>query len=182
MENEYKDIDALIKSLGIGYTATFIPQSKSRNAKEKYASFNWIVTISKGTHSSQQITTDYMQGIGYAPKDNFYAKNPSLHNKTIMESEIKLMTEGGVYCTRENQHIKKKLPAPALRDVLCCLVSDACVIDAGGFENWASDMGMDTDSRKAEKLYKDCLDIAIKLRAMLGNDNLVKIQEAFQRY
>lgn len=46
---------------------------------------------------------------------------------------------------------------PILSDVLECLASDAATIEnSNGFEDWASDLGFDTDSRKAETSYKQC--------------------------
>lgn len=38
------------------------------------------------------------------------------------------------------------------------------------------------DSRKGEAIYRHCLEIGLNLRLMLGNDGLVKLQEAFQDY
>ena len=44
---------------------------------------------------------------------------------------------------------------PTAKDVLNCLVSDACGFDnAQSFEDWASEYGYDADSRKAERTYK----------------------------
>ena len=56
------------------------------------------------------------------------------------------------------------------------------VLNAGTFEEWAGDFGYDLDSRNAEKIYRACLDNALKLRAMLGNDALDKLRELFQDY
>lgn len=46
---------------------------------------------------------------------------------------------------------------PKLKDVLDCLASDSSSIEnARSFEEWASDFGYDTDSRKAERTFKAC--------------------------
>jgi hypothetical protein len=58
--------------------------------------------------------------------------------------------------------------APSAADVLSCLLSDASVEDATSFEDWCSDFGYDTDSRQAEKTYRDCLFQTKELRAFLG--------------
>lgn len=61
---------------------------------------------------------------------------------------------------------------PTAADVLDCLASDAAGFEnARSFEEWASEYGYDTDSRKAEKTYKIVAKQAAKLRAMLGQDN-----------
>jgi hypothetical protein len=59
---------------------------------------------------------------------------------------------------------------PTAKDVLECLLSDASVEDYNGFEDWASDMGFDEDSRKAEKIYRDVLTQTEKLKKLLGDD------------
>jgi hypothetical protein len=58
---------------------------------------------------------------------------------------------------------------PTAADVLGCLCSDAQGVDHGEtFEDWASDFGYDTDSRKAERIYHECQSIALRLRGFLG--------------
>lgn len=58
---------------------------------------------------------------------------------------------------------------PPLYTVLDCLACDAAGIDnAFGFADWADDYGYDTDSRKAERIYKACVKSAEKLRAFCG--------------
>ncbi len=60
---------------------------------------------------------------------------------------------------------------PTAGDVMNCLCSDAASIEnATGFEDWASELGMDTDSRRAEAIYEQCDEQAGELRAFLGND------------
>lgn len=70
------------------------------------------------------------------------------------------------------------LPDP--ESVIYCLVMDSSVLDCGGFEYWADDYGYDTDSRKAETIYRERLDLALKLRAGIGEEGLRKLQVAFQ--
>ena len=60
---------------------------------------------------------------------------------------------------------------PEASGVLECLLSDASSVECfRGFEDWCSDLGYDTDSRKAEKTYKACKSIAKRLRSFLGDD------------
>jgi len=58
---------------------------------------------------------------------------------------------------------------PEVQDVLDCLLSDSDVLDRE-FEDWASDLGYDSDSRKAERIYKACLKSSGKLKAFLGEE------------
>lgn len=60
---------------------------------------------------------------------------------------------------------------PNAEDVLNCLASDSLGVDnARSFEEWAVEYGYDTDSRKAEKIYKTCEKQAKKLESFLGTE------------
>ena len=60
---------------------------------------------------------------------------------------------------------------PTADEVLDCLASDASGIEnAGSFEDWCGECGCDTDSRKAEKIFKECEKQAERLRRFLGPD------------
>lgn len=71
---------------------------------------------------------------------------------------------------------------PDLKGVLDCLASDSTGIEnARDFEDWASEYGFNTDSRKAERTYKICQGQAKRLRQLLGdgdafNDLLFKTE------
>ena len=71
---------------------------------------------------------------------------------------------------------------PDSLDVLSCLVSESDAIDSPAFDDWASNFGYDTDSRKAESVYRACLETGLKLRAAVGDSGLTKLREAFQDY
>ena len=58
---------------------------------------------------------------------------------------------------------------PTATDVINSLVLDSSALDET-FEEWAGDFGYDTDSRKAEKMYRSCIDYAIRLKRLLGGD------------
>jgi hypothetical protein len=61
--------------------------------------------------------------------------------------------------------------APEVADVLDCLASDASGVEnSRDFEEWCSEYGYDTDSRKAEKTYRICAAQAEQLKSFLGED------------
>lgn len=72
------------------------------------------------------------------------------------------------------------LPDPL--DVLYSLTMDSSVLDHATFESWASEFGYDVDSRSAESTYRACLDIALKMRAALGDSGMERLAEIFQDY
>ena len=60
---------------------------------------------------------------------------------------------------------------PEAADVLDCLVSDASsVANAQGFEDWAAELGYDTDSRKAHRTYTICQRQADRLKKFMGDE------------
>jgi hypothetical protein len=60
---------------------------------------------------------------------------------------------------------------PECAEVLDSLASDANAYDnARDFADFAAEFGYDTDSRKAEAVYKACGRIAKRLRDLLGED------------
>lgn len=77
---------------------------------------------------------------------------------------------------------KNRRIEPSPVDVLYSLTMDSDVLDAGGFEEWAANFGYDADSRKAESIYRACIELALKMRAGFGNDTLQELQTAFQDY
>ncbi len=57
---------------------------------------------------------------------------------------------------------------PTMAEIMSCLIDDARGVEDQDFESWASDMGWDTDSRKAEKCFNACRDIYFWLRRCMG--------------
>lgn len=179
----HSQLDTLIASLGITYQATFIPFSKSRNAKPdpkiSELSTNWKVALAKGGVTFE---TDYQQGIGHLPEPLKFQKT----SYTIDEdAAIRRACERGDYYarTRPSEYLKgRPLPAPELRDVLYSLAMDTSVLDSASFEEWASESGHDADSRKAEQIYQACLTVALRLRQLIGDAQMSALREAFQNY
>jgi hypothetical protein len=181
--------------------AEFVPWSKSRSFDEKIGrdvskkNLNWRVTLQKHNDDARFeqnrvidiITTEYSAGIGHAPSYN--AKNMgvrfSMMHAECLEKEIET---GKFYASSQTDKtlIGKPgkwcaiLPDPA--DVVYSLVQDGSAIDSPTYEDWAADMGFDADSRKGEAIYRQCLEIGLKLRAGLGEENLAKLRELFQDY
>lgn len=63
---------------------------------------------------------------------------------------------------------------PEISDVVYCILMDAQALNAQGFEDWAAELGYDTDSRKAEKTYQACLDNARKLQTLFPDFSVLE--------
>ena len=60
---------------------------------------------------------------------------------------------------------------PKLKGILSCLIMDADGADALTFEEWCSDFGYDTDSRKAERIFNECRRISVLLQRILPREH-----------
>lgn len=171
MTNESNEPQATIDALGLSVESVFVPWSQSRKfkkgAKLLDRSLNWRVTVKR--HGDDILSCDYSAGIGHVPSYKYYG-----------------MADLGKAVEFELEHGREaKSGKPIMSDatdVLASLVIDSGAIDSADFEEWANDLGYDTDSRKAEAIYRACLEIGLKLRVELGDDGLQRLREAFQDY
>lgn len=172
---------ALFDELKLTMVATFVPFSRSRNAKPNPKpndlQLNWVIHLQKVGFIF--LVTDYSQGIRHIPGYQIsYGGGRSTQNDFNILAAV---CESGK-ATRKIGYGLINLPFPTIDDVLYSLVLDASAIDYRGFEDWAEGCGYETDSRKAEGIYRACLDIGLKLRAAVGNVGLIRLQEVFQDY
>ncbi len=67
-------------------------------------------------------------------------------------------------------------PEPTFDEVLLCLVQDAGARHFESFEAWAAEHGYDSDSRKAEAVYRACMECAkALLKLFAGETELQRI-------
>lgn len=109
--------------------------------------------------SELKITCEARYGANRTTPDDFAGHNP--YRVTLRKGRRQLSTD---FFTGSGW---RKEPGAA--DVLSCLCSDAYAGEQT-FEDFCSDMGMDQDSRKAERIWRACKAIAPKLRRFLGED------------
>lgn len=169
-------IEAVAAELGITMVATFVPWSLSRNAGEKHSSLNWKVTLRR--NGRDILITDYAAGCGHCP--SYRQGRQTIASQAVLRHECEtgfpaVFVDG---FSRAARIPGRKPILPELASVLSSLVSDASAIDYNCFEDWASDMGYDTDSRSAEAIYRACLETGLKLRNALGESGLAALREA----
>lgn len=187
-------IAAICERADLTMESTFVPFSQSRNAKpgadgKPWRSLNWEVTIKR--HGRVVLTTDYAQGEGHAPalkvtgemrpgSSDKYARTLRRNavSREIETGRCHTFGEGWATQTDGTRDTKKPIPAPSIGDVMQSLARDSDVLEYGDFDQWASEFGYDADSRKAESIYRTCVEIATKLRAGLGGHLLDEIRLA----
>lgn len=172
-------------AIGLTVDWEFVPFSKSRNAQpdstfgngKPWESINWKATLK---HNGREILrTDYSQGLGHAPA--MKAKVKANVNQIMRENAAREEIESGMVCKWDFGDrpfsTRKPLPRPSVADLVSSLAMDSDVLDHACFDDWAESLGYDTDSRKAESIYRATLEHALALRNSIGNANLVQLQE-----
>ena len=184
-------LDNFVKENKIELKNTFIPHSFSRNApkvditnwdkkgntlfREKDLSLNWKIALRGNNHA---FSTDYSKGIGHLGYQwlNSFHQIKSLRDAEKANSLIFDAVEKGVAynvntVTQFNSDFlrqKKEFPNPTVKEVLESLSLDASVVEYPTFESWAGDMGYDSNSRKDEKVYNACKEIAADFIKVVG--------------
>lgn len=179
-------IAATLESLKLTVESRFVPFSQSRNKAEKHKSLNWIVTVKR--NGRDVLSTDYSAGVAHCPSYGVkvsphwnrpakYWRDEIVDFETESGFKARGFTSWGGFTADKTKPIK---PDPV--DVLYSLTMDSGVLDYAGFEDWASEYGYDTDSRQAENVYHACLEIALKLRADIGEAGLETLKTAYQDF
>lgn len=174
-------LDKLLQDV-VSYSAEFVPQSRSRKKGEKNPTLNWRVTIVQRTGVQRSLSVDYSQGIGHVP--GYAPRSPRMSDAILAKQrQQEHAAETGRYPRALATYAPPvPLPVPAFADVLHCLILDTDVLDAGGFEQWATDYGYDPDSRAAESIYRQCIETSLQLRALLGDTRIAELRVLFQDY
>jgi len=174
---EKHEIKKVLDGMGLSIAVKFIPWSLSRNAGEKYPSLNYKVTLLK--NEKEILTTDYMMGCAHCPS---YSSRETYNSRQAVKLECEEGFEAKETWSDGNYIVNKKKPMfPDIVDFMYSISMDAEVLDYD-FKDWASCFGYDEDSRKAEKIYNECLEIALKLSRTIGNDGINKLREIYQDY
>jgi hypothetical protein len=148
MSEETKvDADYMIAKLGLTVDSVYVPMERGEDPRLK-----WVVTLKR--HGKPVLTCTYTAGVAHAPS---WPKNMAYEE----------CRRGWYYVFGHQGKMTPILPKTV--DVVASLCWDAEAIDYGSFEDWASTYGYDPDSRKAEAMYKQCVEHGLKLRAAIGD-------------
>mgnify|MGYP000853982119 CR=1 FL=1 len=177
------ELNTIIEQLGLTYTATFVPTKQPAKTVPS-PQLHWVCTLAKG---QRHISIPYREGCAHVIGYQHYHKNQ--YEKRLHDEMIRAVCETGQYVKNKRSWLsesyiqfKATQPDPKLTDVLYCLVMDAYVLDTSGFEEWAKDYGYNTDSREAEKMYKQCIEQSLQFKNLIGQAALDTLREAFQDY
>lgn len=154
---------------GINYQINYVGYFDKRN-KDNWVHDKFIFIINGETF-------DYHQGIGHSTPIFDRKAKYGFEKLKGLKFKRDAEKEGYTVFTSNNRFVKK----PHLADLLYCLISDAnCGIET--FDDFCSNYGYDTDSRKALEIYLQCQETNNKLRKVLSGDVLRKCEEILQDY
>ena len=178
-----ESIAAFMKENGLTLESVFVPWSRSRSFVDgtpaHKRNLNWKVTLKR--NGRDVLTCDYSAGIGHAP--SYSAKMMGRGFTVDDEAALLIETEQGFAASRIGDYADRKRPIlPETASVLSSLAMDSDVLDYRSFEDWAPELGYDSDSRAAEKIYRACLEIALALRNGLGESLFAKLRDAVSGY
>ena len=110
--------------------------------------------------------------------------NPNMDDAGTMDHwRVQLRMGRKRLTTYFSMGVGHKSAKPEADDVLDCLASDAAGFEnAESFEGWCDEYGYDPDSRSAEKIYRQCLEHSLALRAALGDTLLAELREVARDY
>jgi hypothetical protein len=158
-----------LDKLKVTIASTFVPLSQSRNAGEKYPTVNWKVTLLKD--GKRVLTTDYQQGIAHLKGYEELKRKKEVFS-IYGDAQIRAACEGK---TNFPQHVR--VIPPTKEEVFSSLTNEYDSLSYSCFEDWADSYGYESDSRKAEDMYRVCLDITLKLRNAFGESTMQTLCE-----
>ncbi len=183
----------MMEEHGITIHSKFVPFSESRNKDEDHPSLNWYVTLNR--HDREVLTLDYTAGSGHCESVDAEGKKLIFNDgRPAAVDAIKCECEDGkarrlsygtslghkIMVRRDGTKGETWFTNPDPTDVLYSLLLDGQAIDAGSFEEWAGDLGYDSDSRTAHAIYQVCVETGLKLRNAFGETLLQELGDAAQ--
>lgn len=147
----------------------------------KWKQYSYVVTLGldRNTDSGNHfIVNNYSIGEGilerWAKETNARTKH-SGHNGPFTGADLSLRPNKTIAEREFLDEIYKQF-RPKPHDLIQCLASDASSAqNAGSFEEFANELGYDTDSRKAEKIYLECQQTALRLQQWLGLERYAEL-------
>jgi len=159
MTQAYDELTEIAGEYGLTLTFEFIPQTFPAGTASKDLGMKWLVTV---MHKGKALlATDYTQGVAHCPS---YPKG--MWGRRLTQHEYDNILRD---CASPQPKGGPKEPLTAL----WCIARDCQgVMQTGTFEDWADEFGFDTDSRKAEATYNECVRQNLKLKQAIGDEGI----------
>ncbi len=140
---------------------------------DKHAMYKWSCTLANG---AARMTTTYSAGAGHASvfdsagQAGIVLRREKRLGAPVLRATPELLRGVGArsISVHDVEHKVLVPRAPQVADLLQCLAGDAQSGAVGSFEAFCSDCDYDTDSRRAEAVYRACQKTNCELQALLG--------------
>lgn len=132
--------------------------------------FNRTKTADRPAYST---AFPWKMGVGLVDWKSILARIPAC--QPAAKGEVESMMAYGSRLTVKAQRTiaEKHLPAFIATvkpgEVLACVCAEGLDAEGQGFEGWAENLGYDSDSRKAEGIYRTCQEHGAKVRKLLSH-------------
>ena len=111
--------------------------------------------------------------------DSWYINIIKLHHNT--DSHKHAVIECFEYFTGLGHRKNNKPARPHITGVIYSILIDSKAYNMC-FEQWVDEFGYDTDSRKAEKLYQQCIQNAQKVYSVFSSKQIEELETLIQDY
>lgn len=162
-------VGEILKTAGMGFSAIYVGQRK----RDEWDCDAWVCPFTDGGASVFE-TFEFYTGLGLRTKieDTARGRLTAQHLKGSHHNSL-------AWEAARKEHCKPQAPHAA--DVLYSLILDSSAVGQS-FNDWCSDFGYDTDSRKAERIYHACQEGADKLSRVFNAEQRKALQTALEGY
>lgn len=162
-----------IEKHGLTMTATQIPvrTDKMMDEDPKHPMYHWLCTFS----DKEKRTYALAFSCGAAHVEKIPFEKLGFYRGGMTRKDWEQLpaphTRTSISIAQEQWQKSVFRPKPPTIDtVLDCIGSDcSSIVNSHNFEDWASDLGYETDSRKAERIYEAVMDQYRAVRTFLGH-------------
>jgi hypothetical protein len=162
MSNEIETkVDELLREFGTNYSVRYVGET----VKKDWGADGKGQTVDHFRFTIGDYSGDFFMGLG-----NRKASRP-------MPASYK----GDRYATRNWEHQFLRPVAPSAAAVLYSLLSDGEAVNQS-FSDWCYDLGYDSDSIKALRVYQQCEETGRELRRLFKLTQVQALRNALQDY
>lgn len=186
-----QELAALWASLGLTAEITGAHAAVDEDSGEKgWAHVAVTVTIARplviGKHKEARASFDWKMGTGLVKWADI-AKRAKYSRGPTAQREAEEMARYGSRLSAKDQariagqHLSAFVKAVNPAEVLARCCADGLEASGTSFDDWASNLGYDTDSRKAEAIYLACQESGTKARKLVDGATFTKLAELANR-
>lgn len=173
MKTETTETKPTLETLGL--TATISPHGVRAMSKDESPMCAWIVTFTNAKTGRSE-NFDYFTGYGCGPdwSEQWLSRNYQ-EVANVPKHKRYSIADKALLCRISHAHNFKAKWKPDAIEILNAIARDGDALECT-FEDWAADYGYDSDSRKAESIYRACQENALRLKKILSTDKIETIK------